>query len=71
MPYDEMLAERIREILCERSDMTERKMFGGVAFLCNGRMCCGVAGLDLVVRVVPLRGFVYVSPSAPVERFAG
>ena len=27
-------------------------MFGGVAFLCNGRMCCGVAGADLVVRVV-------------------
>jgi TfoX N-terminal domain len=27
-------------------------MFGGVAFLCNGRMCCGVAGSDLVVRVV-------------------
>jgi TfoX/Sxy family transcriptional regulator of competence genes len=27
-------------------------MFGGVAFLCNGRMCCGVAGDDLVVRVV-------------------
>ena len=52
MPYDETLAARIRVTLRERSDITERKMFGGVAFLCNGRMCCGVAGPDLVVRVV-------------------
>lgn len=52
MPYDETLTVRIREILGERSDITERKMFGGVAFLCNGRMCCGVAGPDLVVRVI-------------------
>ena len=27
-------------------------MFGGVAFLCGGRMCCGVMGTDLVVRVM-------------------
>jgi len=27
-------------------------MFGGLAFLCGGRMCCGVTGNDLVVRVV-------------------
>lgn len=52
MPYDETLAARIRVTLRERSDIAERKMFGGVAFLCNGRMCCGVAGPDLVVRVV-------------------
>jgi TfoX/Sxy family transcriptional regulator of competence genes len=52
MPYDETLAARIRDILGERSDITERKMFGGVAFLCQGRMCCGVAGSDLIVRVV-------------------
>lgn len=52
MPYDETLTARIREILGERSAITERKMFGGVAFLSNGRMCCGVAGPDLVVRVV-------------------
>ena len=52
MPYDETLTGRIRETLGERSDITERRMFGGVAFLCNGRMCCGVAGPDLVVRVI-------------------
>ena len=52
MPHDEALAARVREIVGERADITERKMFGGVAFLCRGRMCCGVAGPDLVVRVV-------------------
>jgi len=52
MPYDERLTARIREILGEQVDISERKMFGGVAFLCKGRMCCGVAGSDLVVRIV-------------------
>lgn len=52
MAYDERLAARIREVLRGQSRITERKMFGGVAFLCDGRMCCGVAGPDLVVRVI-------------------
>ncbi|HYE85933.1 MAG TPA: TfoX/Sxy family protein [Vicinamibacterales bacterium] len=52
MAYDDVLAERVRGALRRRSNITERKMFGGVAFLLNGRMCCGVAGSDLVVRVV-------------------
>jgi TfoX/Sxy family transcriptional regulator of competence genes len=52
MAYDEQLAERIRQALGARSDMTERKMFGGVAFLRDGRMCCGIVGQDLMVRVV-------------------
>jgi TfoX/Sxy family transcriptional regulator of competence genes len=52
MPYDETLTARIREIIAQRADVTERRMFGGIAFLCNGRMCCGVAGHDLVVRVI-------------------
>lgn len=52
MPYDETLTARIREIVGERADITERKMFGGVAFLCRGPMCCGVAGPDLVGRVI-------------------
>ena len=51
MPYDETLAERLRKALGGRSDISERKMFGGLAFLCDGRMCCGITGEDLVVRV--------------------
>jgi hypothetical protein len=51
MAYDERLAERIRRVFEERRDIAERKMFGGLAFLCRGRMCCGVVGNDLMVRV--------------------
>ena len=51
MAYDERLANRIRRALGSRSDFTERKMFGGLAFLCKGRMCCGIVGNDLMVRV--------------------
>lgn len=52
MAYDEALTTRVRHLLSGRSDISERKMFGGIAFLLNGRMCCGVAGSDLVVRLL-------------------
>jgi hypothetical protein len=51
MAYDETLAARIRRAFGERRDITERKMFGGLAFLLQGRMCCGIVGRDLMVRV--------------------
>jgi len=53
MPYDEGLAQRIRDALDERLDVVEKKMFGGVAFLVRGNMCVGVIGEDLMVRVGP------------------
>lgn len=53
MAYDEGLAERIRGVLDERSDVTEKKMFGGVAFMLGGNMCVGVVGDELMVRVGP------------------
>ena len=53
MSYDESIAERVRTVLAGRTDVIERKMFGGVAFLVRGNMCCGVVGADLVVRVGP------------------
>jgi TfoX/Sxy family transcriptional regulator of competence genes len=52
MAFDEDLGARIRAVLAARDDITERRMFGGLAFLCEGRMCCGVVGRDLMVRVV-------------------
>jgi TfoX/Sxy family transcriptional regulator of competence genes len=52
MPYDEELAARVRQVLRRRTDITERKMFGGLAFLRHGKMCCGIVGQDLMVRVV-------------------
>lgn len=51
MAYDEGLATRLRSHFKGRTDVTERRMFGGLAFLCNGRMCCGIVGTDLMVRV--------------------
>ncbi len=51
MAYDEQLANRIRQAFDTRNDITERKMFGGLAFLYRGRMCCGIVGRDLMARV--------------------
>jgi TfoX/Sxy family transcriptional regulator of competence genes len=53
MAFDEALADRIRLVLDVRSDVDERKMFGGIAFLVAGNMACGVTGEDLMVRVGP------------------
>jgi hypothetical protein len=51
MAYDEALAERVRAIIAVRSDVTERKMFGGIAWMLGGNMACGVLGDDVLVRL--------------------
>ena len=51
MPYDEKLAERVRRALRGRGELDEKQMFGGLAFMVDGHMCCGVIGEDLMVRV--------------------
>jgi TfoX/Sxy family transcriptional regulator of competence genes len=53
MAYDEALADRIRSVLRSRSDVSERKMFGGLAFMVGGHMACGVLGPDMIVRISP------------------
>ena len=53
MPYDTLLATRIRLALGPLPDLEEKKMFGGVGFLVNGNMACGVHKNDLIVRVGP------------------
>jgi TfoX/Sxy family transcriptional regulator of competence genes len=53
MAYDEGMAVRIREVLDERADVVEKKMFGGIAFMVQGNMCVGVIGDNLMVRVGP------------------
>ncbi|MBL8720709.1 MAG: TfoX/Sxy family protein [Myxococcales bacterium] len=50
MSYDEALAERVRRALAGIDGLTEKKMFGGVAFLVEGAMCIGVHERDLIVR---------------------
>ena len=53
MAYDEGLAERLRGILDSRRDVSEKKMFGGIAFMIRGHMSVGIVKDDLMVRVGP------------------
>jgi TfoX/Sxy family transcriptional regulator of competence genes len=53
VPFDEDLAGRVRALLDGRSDVDERRMFGGIGFLVAGNMCCGVHGDELIVRLEP------------------
>jgi TfoX/Sxy family transcriptional regulator of competence genes len=53
MAFDEALADRIRDVLASRPDLTERKMFGGIAFMLAGNMAVGIIGEDLMVRLDP------------------
>jgi len=49
--YDEALAERVRSALAGEDGVTERKMFGGIAFMVGGNMALGVRDADLMVRL--------------------
>jgi TfoX/Sxy family transcriptional regulator of competence genes len=51
MAYSEELADRIRAELASRSDVVEKKMFGGIAFMVAGSMAVGIIGKDLMARV--------------------
>ena len=52
MAYNEQLASRVRQILKRKRNLEEKKMFGGLTFMLNGHMCCGVDKNNLMVRVV-------------------
>ena len=53
MAFDEALADRVRDALAARPELSERRMFGGIAFMLAGNMCCGVINEDLMVRLGP------------------
>lgn len=54
MAYDEDLADRIRELVAGESGLTEKKMFGGLAFLIRGNMAIAASGQGgVLVRVDP------------------
>ena len=53
MAFDEALADRIRDVLGPRAGVTERRMFGGIAFMVAGNMAVGIVGDDLMVRLDP------------------
>jgi TfoX/Sxy family transcriptional regulator of competence genes len=70
MAYDEELAERIRELVSAEPDLTEQKMFGGLAFLIGGNMAVAASGQGgLLVRVDPQESEALVEQSAayPME----
>jgi hypothetical protein len=51
--FDESLAERIRQVLADTPGVTEKRMFGGVAFMLRGHMFVGVTESTLMARVGP------------------
>jgi len=53
MAYDEGLAERLRDQFVDRPGITEKKMFGGLAFMYRGHMLVGILGDSLMARVGP------------------
>ncbi len=56
MAYDEDLADRVREVVQDEPALTEKKMFGGLAFLINGNMAVGASSKGgLLLRVDPAK----------------
>jgi len=53
MAYNKNLAQRVRKMLGNKPGFVEKKMFGGIGFLMQGNMVCGVLNDDLIVRVGP------------------
>ena len=70
MAYDEDLADRIRELLVDESEVTEKKMFGGLAFLIRGNMAIAASGQGgLLVRIDPTKSdrLIATSSARPME----
>jgi TfoX/Sxy family transcriptional regulator of competence genes len=70
MAYDEELADRVRALLGDRPGLTEKKMFGGLAFLVNGNMAIAASGQGgILVRVDPDESDALVAstPAEPME----
>ena len=53
MAYDDALARRVRDRMTGEPGVSEKKMFGGLAFLTSGNMTVGVHGDDLIARIDP------------------
>jgi TfoX/Sxy family transcriptional regulator of competence genes len=50
---NELTVNQIRSAMANKPGVTEREMFGGIAFMLEGNMCCGVIDDHLVVRIAP------------------
>jgi hypothetical protein len=53
MAYSEHDGQRVRDVLGDRADVVEKKMFGGLCFMVRGHMAVGLTASDLMVRVGP------------------
>ena len=53
MAYDEKLANRVREALADIANVDEKKMFRGMTFMVNDKMCISVSGNELMLRLDP------------------
>lgn len=53
MAYSEKLAVRVRQALAHSPKVEEKKMFGGIAFMVNGKMCLTVGGNRIMCRIDP------------------
>jgi TfoX/Sxy family transcriptional regulator of competence genes len=53
MAYDETLANRVREALMDLPHVEEKKMFRGITFMVNHKMCISVSGNELMCRIGP------------------
>lgn len=72
MTYDSGLAHRIRNTLPDHLQFTEQEMFGGLGFLNDGNMCCGVIDDKLIARVGPEQyGDALDEPHASVFDYTG
>ena len=72
MAYNERLAERIRGYFKRRKGVEEKRMFGGICFMLNGHMCCGIETDRLMVRVMPDRyETLFSKPHAREMDFTG
>ena len=72
MAYDEDLADRIRELMIDEPALTERKMFGGLAFLIDGNMAVAASGQGgLMVRVDPKLSEALIAASPPARSRCG
>jgi TfoX/Sxy family transcriptional regulator of competence genes len=72
MAYDEDLARRVRGLLADEDGVTEKKMFGGLAFLMNGNMCVSASGRGgLLLRIDPANTAALAKPHAAPMKMRG
>lgn len=60
MAFNEQLAKRVRDVLAEVPDVSERRMFGGLAFLVGGHMACGIVESKLMLRLGEALSLIHI-----------